>query len=164
MNEMVAAYKSGRGKIVESPTMSQLLGKLDLTSPTSGCMAVGGEFKKMAAFSAFDTIALSSSRNGGGVSLNFAASGTDGAKSRSSVESLKQIVADQSRQVRRCEPVMPSLKLVREALASVKIETSGSSASLTAAVQESPGDSFVLPLMLIYGVPQKHPEMVPRDP
>jgi hypothetical protein len=161
--EMVKAVKSGEGSLKSAGAMADLVRSMDDKAPVSGCVRVGDSYRKMSLLESFDSLTLTGTRQGDGVALTFRAEGTDNAKIKAAADRFSAATRQLTDQVRRAQIIMPSLSTIGDALTSLNVHVEGTVASFHVDVKQSPADSFLLPLMMTYGIPQNRAEPLPKE-
>jgi hypothetical protein len=161
--QMFAAMKSGKGKLATTPEMVKLIAAVDTSQPVWAAMQVTDAYRKAGVPEAFEEATLVGERQGAGMRFRLRGNGNDAAKVKAASDQAFAAVAQSAKEIRRVMNVVPALRVMADLPDQVKITTNGVSAKLTAELRESPVDSFLLPLMMTYGTPQKNNGALPQE-
>lgn len=161
--EMMSAIKSGEGKLKTTPEMATLLAKVDIKQPVWAVMRVTDAYRKAPPLAAFDEVTVVGRRDAAGFHLTVRAAGNDPAKVKAAADIASAMVTQTAKDVRQVGIAMPAMQSLADVLDQMKVSTSAGEAAFTADVRDAPADSFLLPLLMTYGMPRQQEKRVPQE-
>ncbi|MDB5291199.1 MAG: hypothetical protein JWL69_2440 [Phycisphaerales bacterium] len=139
--DMIAAMKSGEGKLKTVPEMVNLLGKVDVNQPIWAAMKVTDAYRKLSMLAAFDEVTLVGHRDGAGMRLTVRGTGPDPAKVKSAADLATSAIAQSAKEIRQMASTSPALRIIADLLDGAKVAADGNGASITVDVPELPAVS-----------------------
>ena len=147
VQQVVDAFKKRHAKLKEVAEMKKLIDSAPPDQPVWAVMKVTPSYAQAPVFAAFDTVQLTSTRTPDGMDLVFVGMGNDPEKAKAAADVANAGARQAVEEIRRMEQFMPPLKIVADAMATVKCDAKGGDATLTAQVTGEGSALFLLPMM-----------------
>ncbi|MFB3890746.1 MAG: HEAT repeat domain-containing protein [Phycisphaerae bacterium] len=145
LKEFAAAVKAGKGTLEKNEEMARLLKGLETgDTPIWAAAVMSDAYRKAGVLTPFDSITLVSRQDQGVIKLTVAARGKDAEKVQVAVKEFDDGVAEARKDIGRMVEMMPAMKPAAALLESIKTESSGAGATVTAELKDASPASFLL--------------------
>ena len=164
--EVIAAIRTGQGRLKGVADMRQLIDAAPAGQPIWAAAKVTPAYAQASVFAPFDTVQLSSHRDGDVIALSLNARGHDAQKAQAAAQFVQGGAAQLTRDMRNAQRTLPVLKTFADAMASVKCDAQDGNATLTAKLPGVQSGLFLLPMLMTHAEARIEPpaQAVPVPP
>jgi hypothetical protein len=146
--QMVAALKSGKGKLAGDKAMAGLIKSVDTTNPVWAVARVSESYRQAEMLAPFKTVTLVGKRKAGQMDFTLKARGVDAEKVAVAVGQFNKLMAEGCEEMARVAEKMPAMKPITEFIGSIKAVVDGTNATLTARLKGDMKTLLGMPLMM----------------
>ncbi len=148
VKQVLAALKSGKGKLAGNKAMAGLIKSADTTGPVWAVARVSESYRKAEMLAPFKTVTLVGKRKAGQMDFTLQARGADAEKVAAAVEQFNKLMAEGREEMARWVKRMPAIKSVAEFIGSIKAVANGTNATVTARLKGDMKTLLGMPLMM----------------
>ena len=149
VEQVLDAIHHHQGKLKDVPEMKQLIDAAPPDQPLWAVMKVTPAYAQAPIFAPFDTVALGTTRTDKGIDLTFSGSGNHPEKAKAAADLVNAGAQQAVQELRRMQPFMPPMKVIADAMATVKCQPTGGNATLTAHIE---GEQSLLLMLPMFGM------------
>lgn len=132
IEQMVAALKTGKGKLGGNKAIAALVKSVDTTSPVWAVMQVSKAYRKASFLEPFQSLALVGKRKAGQMDFVLKARGADAEKVAKAVEEFNNLMAEGRKETAEMAEHMPAFKPIVDFITTIKAAANGTNATATA--------------------------------
>ena len=149
IDEIVAAIRTGQGKLKDVPEMKKLIDQSPAGQPLWAVAKITPAFAKGAVLAPFDTMEIRSKRDGKQVQVTVSGTGNQPDKAKMAAAMVSGGARQGAEEIKRAEQFEPNLKVVEEMLRSVNCTAQEGNATLTAQMDVNQAGILLLPTMMM---------------
>ncbi len=146
--QMVAALKSGKGKLAGDKAMAGLIKSVDTTNPVWAVMRVSESYRKAEILAPFKTVTLVGKRKANQMDFTLQARGTVAQKVAAAVEEFNKLIDEKRDRIDRGALSMPAMKPITEFIRSIKVVANGANATVTARLKGDMKTLLGMPMLI----------------
>ncbi len=159
--EVVAAVRSGKGKLDATVGVGKLIKAIDTTQPLWLAVSMSDAYKRAPVLNAFDSLTLVGTRQKeGGLALGVKGTGSDAKAVADAVEQVNAGIGMFKEQMKQARQI-PGLESIQEAVESLKVSADGANANASASWKGNANMLMMIPGMMFHQLQAPPPAPAP---